>query len=230
MQRILMIDDDISLTQFLSEYLHSEHFTVFVANNGFDGLKLLRQQSIDIVLLDIMMPQLDGLAVLQLIRQQSQVPVLMLTAKGEDTEKALGLESGADDYLAKPCLPRELVARIKAILRRTARQSTDSVLEVGSLVLNPQQREAKLGGTRIELTGAEFRILQYLACHAGNVVSREQISADALGRSFTLFDRSIDVHISHIRQKLGKTATGKNYIDAIRGLGYILLQPGDIHD
>jgi len=224
MQRILLIDDDYALTQFLTEYLCSENFTVQVANNGFDGLKLLRQSSFDLVLLDIMMPQLDGLAVLQLIRQQSQVPVLMLTARGEDTEKAIGLENGADDYLAKPCLPRELVARIKAVLRRTARHSAANMLQSGPLQINPQRRLAILAGQELDLTGAEFRILHYLACNIGAVLSREQISEGALGRSYTLFDRSIDVHISHIRQKLGKTVEGKNWIEAVRGMGYVLLQ------
>lgn len=223
MQRILLIDDDYVLTQFLTEYLRSENFTVLVANDGFEGLKLLRQSSFDLVLLDIMMPQLDGLVVLQLIRQQSQVPVLMLTAKGEDTEKAIGLENGADDYLAKPCLPRELVARIKAVLRRTARHNTISQLQTGSLQINPQRRLAILAGQELDLTGAEFRILHYLASNPGAVLSREQISEDALGRSYTLFDRSIDVHISHIRQKLGKTTQGKNWIEAVRGMGYVLL-------
>lgn len=224
MQRILLIDDDYALTQFLSEYLRSEDFTVQVARDGFDGLKLLRQSGFDLVILDIMMPQLDGLAVLQLIRQQSQVPVLMLTARGEDTEKAIGLENGADDYLAKPCLPRELVARIKAVLRRTARHNTDSQLQSGLLQINPQRRVASLAGQELDLTGAEFRILHYLASHIGTVLSREQISEGALGRSHALFDRSIDVHISHIRQKLGKTAQGKNWIEAVRGMGYVLLQ------
>lgn len=224
MHRILLIDDDDQLTQFLSEYLRSEKYVVHVASDGFSGLKLLRQSSFDLILLDIMMPQLDGLAVLQLIRQQSQVPVVMLTARGEDTEKAIGLEHGADDYLAKPCLPRELVARIKAVLRRTSRHNTDSQLQVGALHVNPQQRTASLAGKMLELTGAEFRILHYLTCHCGVVLSREQISENALGRSLTLFDRSIDVHISHIRQKLGKTAQGKHWIEAVRGMGYVLLQ------
>jgi len=176
--------------------------------------------------LDVMMPGLDGISLLKQIRQVSQVPVLMLTAKGDDIDKVLGLELGADDYVAKPCLPRELMARIRAILRRMQQQQSAELVEltVGALVLDSGNRQARLGEQVLILTGAEFSVLWCLAAQVGKVVSKAELSQAALGKTLTQYDRSLDVHINNIRQKLGKRADDQNWISAVRGKGYQLMR------
>lgn len=170
------------------------------------------------------MPGLDGISLLRQIRQHSNVPVIMLTAKGDDIDKVLGLELGADDYVAKPCLPRELVARIRAILRRVQQQQDEPVeVRVGPLTLDPGSRKAWVNGQTVQLTGAEFSVLWVLACQAGRLVSKAELSLQALGKTLTQYDRSLDVHISNIRQKLGKRQDEQAWIEAVRGKGYQLI-------
>jgi len=223
---ILLVDDDKELTDMLGTYLQREGFFVQVANDSSLGLRQATLPQIELVVLDVMMPGLDGISLLKQIRQVSQVPVLMLTAKGDDIDKVLGLELGADDYVAKPCLPRELMARIRAILRRMQQQQSAELVEltVGALVLDSGNRQARLGEQVLILTGAEFSVLWCLAAQVGKVVSKAELSQAALGKTLTQYDRSLDVHISNIRQKLGKRADDQNWISAVRGKGYQLMR------
>ena len=180
----------------------------------------------DLVILDVMMPGMSGTEALRRIRRQSMVPVLMLTAMGDDEDRILGLELGADDYVPKPCTPRELVARIKAILRRMGQshEVSQTILSNGDIRLWPARRQAEVNGRPLSLTGAEFSILAVLARHAGQPVSRETLSEEGLGRPVTRFDRSLDVHLSSIRQKLGPGRDGRPRIQTLRGRGYQMLQ------
>lgn len=220
MSRLLLIDDDVALTSLLAEYLQKDGFEVTVQNQAIAGLACFRQRTFDLLILDIMMPALDGVTLLKQIRQSSNVPVIMLTARGDDLDKVVGLELGADDYLAKPCLPRELSARIRAILRRVQQHQQHTELHCGALTIRSASRSVYLAQQQIELTGAEFSLLYLLAQKAGQVISKAELSEKALGKPLSNFDRSIDVHISHIRQKLGKPPTGQQWITAIRGKGY----------
>lgn len=221
MAHLLLIDDDSALTSMLATYLQREGFSITIANDGHTGLKLALTQGFDLVVLDVMMPGMDGVAVLQKLRQVSDRPVLMLTARGDDIDKVIGLELGADDYVAKPCLPRELVARIRAILRRMQlQQQSDLRLQEGPLLLTPASRSAMFNGVALELTGAEFSLLWLLVSQAGRIVSKADLSQQGLGKTLTQYDRSIDVHISNIRQKLGKRSDGQHWIEAVRGKGY----------
>ncbi|WP_337881015.1 response regulator [Rheinheimera sp.] len=226
MHHILLIDDDRELTSMLSTYLQREGFQVEVANDSQLGLQRATVPGIELVVLDVMMPGLDGISLLKQLRQTSQLPVLMLTAKGDDIDKVLGLELGADDYVAKPCLPRELMARIRAILRRVQQQqsSGSEELKVGPLQLDSGNRQARLHGELLNLTGAEFSVLWALAAQVGKVVSKAELSQAALGKVLTQYDRSLDVHISNIRQKLGKRQDDQHWISAVRGKGYQLMR------
>ncbi|RVT47533.1 response regulator [Rheinheimera sediminis] len=225
MNPLLLIDDDRELTSILSTYLQREGFVVQVANDSQLGLRQAISGQYELLVLDVMMPGLDGISLLRQIRQHSKVPVIMLTAKGDDIDKVLGLELGADDYVAKPCLPRELVARIRAILRRVQQQQDEPTeVKVGPLTLEPGARKAWVNGQLIQLTGAEFSVLWVLACQAGRLVSKAELSLQALGKTLTQYDRSLDVHISNIRQKLGKRADQQAWIEAVRGKGYQLMQ------
>lgn len=224
MNPLLLIDDDQELTSMLSTYLQREGFVVQVANDSQLGLRQAIAGPYELLVLDVMMPGLDGISLLRQIRQHSKVPVIMLTAKGDDIDKVLGLELGADDYVAKPCLPRELVARIRAILRRVQQQQDEPTeVRVGPLALEPGSRQAWVDGQQIQLTGAEFSVLWVLACQAGRLVSKAELSLQALGKTLTQYDRSLDVHISNIRQKLGKRADDQAWIEAVRGKGYQLM-------
>lgn len=230
---ILLVDDDQQLCQLLAEYLSGEGFVVRAALDGRQALDLLRaQHAYDALVLDIMMPQLSGLDVLKEIRQFSQVPVIMLTGRGDDIDRILGLEMGADDYLGKPCNPRELSARLKAVLRRT-RNSGDAapaqIIKAAGLQLDPASLSANLSGETLQLTAAEFRTLQLLVEHAGQVLSKEFLTEQVLLRKLSRYDRSIDVHVSRIRQKLAQTQNKNGpQIKAIRGMGYqLLLETGD---
>ncbi|KQX34509.1 response regulator transcription factor [Variovorax sp. Root434] len=230
MPRVLLVDDDVDLTEMLSMYLVREGFEVQVVCDGESGVAEAARGVYAIVVLDIMMPRMSGIEALRRIRATSQVPVLMLTARGENIDRIVGLDMGADDYVPKPCTPGELAARIRAILRRTETREPAStaanprMLQVGELALWPGSRRALWRGQPLELTGTEFGLLDVLARHAGQLVSKETISQQAFGKPLARFDRRIDVHISSIRQKLGTRPDGESWIQSVRGRGYQLLE------
>jgi len=205
MSKVLLIDDDIELVDMLREYLEQEKFEVRVAHDGETGIVEALSGSYAIAVLDVMMPRLNGLETLRRIRAKSNLPILMLTAKGDDTDRIIGLELGADDYVPKPCTPRELTARVRAILRRTESEQPESgsysPLSVGALSMWPEQRRATWSGQVLELTSSEFNLLEVLARNAGKPVSKQHLSEQGLGRPLARFDRNIDVHLSSIRQK-----------------------------
>ena len=220
----LLIDDDARLGALLTEYLGKHEIDVTTAGDGQRGLAALHRSRPDLVLLDLMLPGMDGLEVCRKIRataEWSGLPVIMLTAKGEDVDKVVGLEVGADDYLAKPFNPRELLARIRALLRRAGPASTPSRMRVGRLELDFAAREVTVGGKRRVLTHHEFELLATLARAAGRVLSREQI-LEALKGQAEAFDRSIDVHIAKLRAKLEPDPKEPRYIKTVRGVGYML--------
>ena len=223
MDRVLIVDDDIELCRLLGERLSSEGFTLEAVHDGPRGLERVLSEEHALVILDLMLPGMGGLDVLRRLRIHSPVPVLILTARGEDVDRILGLEIGADDYLPKPFNPRELIARIRAILRRTSRTAaTCSSVTVGDVELDPAAREVRMDGTRIDLTSVEFVLLETLLRDAGHVVTREQLTETVLGRKLGPFDRVIDVHISNLRKKLGR-AHGEERIKAVRGSGYLFV-------
>ena len=228
MARILVIDDDAELTEMLSEYLTSEGFETETASLGADGAERAIHGGCSITVLDVMLPDINGFEVLRRIRLHSQVPVLMLTARAEEVDRIVGLEIGADDYLRKPFSPRELVARVQAILRRSANGANpapeangNESLSAGDLHLDPRARVVRRGSRIVELTSAEFEILRLLLAAPGRVVSREEMFRTALGREYTAFDRSIDNHMSALRRKLGKRAKGLDRIRSVRNIGYV---------
>lgn len=227
---ILIIDDDIELCGLLSDFLRLEGFQPSAIHNGAEAVQHCAEHRYDAIVLDIMLPGLQGLDVLRKLRQTSTTPVLMLTARGEDTDRILGLELGADDYLPKPCNPRELAARLRAILRRAhpvaTNESTQTVV-VGQTCISPTDRSASYAGADLQLTSAEFNVLMVLISQAGNVVDKDALSQQALGRALSAYDRSIDVHVSKIRKKLAALG-GDNLIVSIRGVGYQFAKtPGD---
>jgi two-component system OmpR family response regulator len=226
--RIVLIDDDVELLDMLRTYMEREGFEVAVADNGEAGAAAALAGDCALVVLDVMMPKMSGIEVLKRIRAASRIPVLMLTAKGDDADRIVGLELGADDYVPKPCTPRELVARVRAILRRT--QATDAaddspaLVEAGPLRLYPRQRRAEWAGRPLDLTSTEFNLLDALARSAGHVVSKDTLSEYALGRPLARFDRSIDVHVSSIRRKLGTLPDGRSWIQTVVRQGYQLIK------
>ncbi|MEM8960826.1 MAG: response regulator transcription factor [Acidobacteriota bacterium] len=223
---VLLIDDDIELCALHQEVLEGEGFDVTLAYDGESGIEAMASTRTDIVVLDVTMPGMGGVETLRTIRRSSDVPVLMLTARGDDVDRIVGLELGADDYVAKPCTPRELVARLRAILRRVTgdrRPRAGTALRAGALIVEPAARTARWRGAALELTSTEFNILELLVRDAGSVVSKEELSTRALGRKLTRYDRSIDVHLSHLRGKLGELADGRSPIQTVRGLGYQLV-------
>jgi two-component system, OmpR family, response regulator len=227
MQKVLLIDDDVELVQMLKEYIEQEDFDVQAAHDGVAGVQMILRQPFDIVVLDVMMPRLNGIETLKAIRQHSNIPVIMLTAKGDNTDRIVGLELGADDYVPKPSSPRELVARIRAILRRvqpleTANASTK--ITVGALCIWPAQRLVEWGSQPVMLTSSEYSLLEVLAKNAGQIVSKQDLSQQALGRPLVRFDRSIDVHLSSIRHKLGLLPDGRHCIQTVFRSGYQLLK------
>jgi two-component system, OmpR family, response regulator len=228
MAKILLIDDDAELVGMLREYLEREGFEARAVHDGETGEREALSGDYDLAVLDVMMPRMNGIEVLRAIRRQSRLPVMMLTARGDDVDRIVGLELGADDYVPKPCTPRELVARIRAILRRVqASASTSGQPEchfVGPLALWPAKRHAEWAGRTLELTSTEFNLLEVLARHAGRVVTKSELSEGGLGRSLARFDRSIDVHMSSIRHKLGTLPDGRSYIHTVRGMGYQLIR------
>jgi len=217
---ILLIDDDAELCALLSEFLKREGFTVECAHEGHRGLEKALQPGVDLVVLDVMLPGIDGFEILRRLRHESKVPVIMLTARGEDVDRIVGLELGADDYLPKPFNPRELAARIRAILRRyepRAPIQPAARIEVNGVTLDPGTRQVASNGRRVELTTFEFDILEMLMRAAGRVLSRDALMENFYNRKATPFDRSIDMHISHLRKKLER---GDDLIKTIRGVGY----------
>jgi DNA-binding response OmpR family regulator len=228
MDRVLIVDDDVELCELVTEYLSPEGFQVESVNDGPAGLDRALSGEHAIVVLDIMLPGMNGLNVLRGVRARSRVPVLILTARGDDVDRIVGLEIGADDYLAKPFNPRELVARVRAILRRTQSAGENSGpdrLAVSDIELDTGARTVRRAGEPVELTSVEFSLLELLLRSAGQVVTREQIAKDVLGRQFYPYDRSIDMHVSKLRRKLGETPGGGERIKTIRSVGYIFAQP-----
>jgi len=222
--RVLVIDDDPELAALLEEYLGSRGLQVRTAPDGVSGLELVAAGHADLVVLDVMMPGLDGFEVLRLLRQRGRLPVIMLTARGEDTDRIVGLEMGADDYLAKPFNPRELLARIRAILRRVGHvdESDDGVLVAAGLRVDPARREVHRGTERIELTTTEFDILRVLVAAAGRVIPRERLMEQARGQEWAAYERSVDVHVSHLRRKLGDDPRKPRLIKTVRSVGYFV--------
>ncbi|KTC66229.1 transcriptional regulatory protein CpxR [Legionella adelaidensis] len=219
---ILIIDDDTELTELLVQYLEPEGFTVICAHDGQSGIKKALNQPFDAIILDVMLPKMNGFEVLKSIREHLDTPVLMLTARGDDIDRIVGLEIGADDYLAKPCNPRELVARLRAILRRTQKTPVHRpILQHDKIVVDCSKRLVTVSGDPLELTNAEFNILEMLMKSPGQAFSKEELTEYALGRKFTAYDRSIDVHISNLRNKLGANAAGEDLVKTIRGFGYL---------
>jgi DNA-binding response OmpR family regulator len=223
-ERILVIDDDVELGALVTEYLRPEGFQVETANDGRTGLARALSGEHLLVVLDVMLPAMNGFDVLRKIRDSSRIPVLLLTARGEDVDRIVGLEIGADDYLPKPFNPRELVARIRAILRRSQGKAHETqipeVIRVGDVELDPATRAVSHRGKPVNLTSVEFDLLLVLLREAGRVVTREALVDEVLGRKFSPFDRSIDMHVSKVRKKLGDSET-EEHIKTVRGAGYI---------
>jgi len=224
---VLLVDDDVELSGMLRDYLVQDGFDATAVNDGESGVNEALSGKYALVVLDVMMPRINGIEALRRIRAGSAVPVLMLTAKGDDMDRIVGLELGADDYVPKPCLPRELAARLRAILRRTQVGSeTQSGLPIviGALSVLSGQRRVEWGGVPVDLTSTEFNLLEILARNAGRPVSKNDLSEQALGRPLARFDRSIDVHLSSIRHKLGSLADGRSCIQTVYRQGYQLIR------
>jgi two-component system response regulator CpxR len=225
MERVLVIDDDVGLCELVEEYLGPEGYEVEAVHNGERGLDRALASDHSLVVLDVMLPGMNGFDVLRRIRAKSSIPVLMLTARGDDVDRIVGLEIGADDYLSKPFNPRELVARIRAILRRTQPGETGSgareAFVVGDIEMDTATRTVRRAGEQIELTVVEYDLLEKLLRSAGQIAKREELVKEVLGRELSPFDRSIDMHVSNLRKKLGHQLNGFERIKTIRGVGYI---------
>lgn len=219
-ETVLLADDDIELCELLREYLQQEGFDVFLAHDGETALAEAKTPAVDVMVLDIMMPRMNGIEVLKQLRKDHELPVIMLTARGDDLDRILGLELGADDYLPKPCNPRELVARLRAVLRRTAGHVIAGQIEVEDLAVDQGSRQAWLGGRELDLTSTEFSVLNALLQRPGQVISKRDLYLAALGREPVRYDRSIDMHVSNLRRKLGPKPGGEARIETVRGLGY----------
>jgi two-component system phosphate regulon response regulator OmpR len=228
--KVLIIDDDEKLRKLLKEYLEGNGFKVLTLADGSDVKKTLQKESLEMVILDIMLPGKDGLEVLKEIRTDNPIPVIMLTAKGDQTDRIVGLELGADDYLPKPFNPRELLARMKAVLRRAVpeerdkvRKKEDTLLKAGGVTLNKAKQTILVGGKELELSSTEYKILEVLMRHPNVVFSRDQLMNLARGRDFMAFDRSIDVHISKLRAKLEPDPRSPMRIKTVWGAGYMFI-------
>ncbi len=220
--KIILIDDDEKLLNLLDEYLSTNEMEIYKANSGIKGLEMIKKEKFDIAVLDVMMPGLDGIETLkEIMKSHSYLPVIMLTARGDEADRIVGLEVGADDYMVKPFSPRELLARIKAVTRRKKKCNTGEEIKHDVIELDTNKREAIFNGKPVELTGAEFDILTILVQNKGIVLSRDRIMDLARGKDFMAFDRSIDVHISHLRQKLEKDPKNPEIIKTIWGIGYL---------
>jgi len=224
MSRVLIVDDDQGLVSLLQRFLQNEGFQVYAVFDHRSGLEAALTGEYDVVILDVMLPGGSGFELLKSLRAHSRVPVILLTARGEAVDRILGLEIGADDYVPKPFDPRELVARIRAVLRRSLENHNDPTgdesLTVGDISLSLLSRTALCNSVAVELTGAEFNMLELLLRRAGMVVTREELAQAALGRPLSAFDRSVDVHVSRLRKKLGSVAEGEERIRPVRGIGY----------
>ncbi len=225
---VLLVDDDEELVDLLKNYLEREGFVVGTAEDGQEGVREALSGRYAIAVVDIMMPRMNGTEVLKAIRSRSDMPVVMLTAKGDDTDRIVGLEIGADDYIPKPCTPRELTARVRAILRRTApgdaALGAETVINAGALSIDPRRRAVMWNDAPVALTSTEFNLLEVLARNVGNPVSKKALSEQGLGRPLAPYDRSVDVHVSSIRQKLGLLSDGRSCIVTVYGVGYQLVQ------
>lgn len=229
MNRILIIDDDVELCDLLKDYLGPEGFDIATAHSSDAGLNLVFSGEFSLVVLDVMLPGLNGFEVLRRIREGSRIPVIMLTARGDDVDRIVGLEMGADDYLAKPFNPRELVARIRAVQRRTESFSVPSreaeslpvLLHDGDIVLDPSNRRVTVGDVDLQLTSVEFSLLHEFLKNKGRVISRDELAEHVLDRKLSVFDRSIDVHVSSLRKKLGTGVQNQERIKSVRGVGYL---------
>jgi two-component system response regulator CpxR len=225
---VLIIDDDAGLCKLITRYLAGEGFEIESVRTGEQGIKAALSRNYDIIVLDVMMPGINGFEVLRRIRAESRAPILMLTAKGDVHDRILGLELGADDYLSKPFDPQELAARIRAILRRSrpgSDKTVTSLLRMGDIELNPGTRSIQRAGEALSLTTVEYDLLEFLLRAAGQVVGREELADKVLGRAFSPFDRSIDTHICNLRKKLGALADGTERIKGVRGIGYLYASP-----
>jgi DNA-binding response OmpR family regulator len=220
--RVLCIDDDTRLYELLASYLGENGVRLEHAPDGRQGLATLERGVFDAVLLDVMMPGLDGLEVCRRIREKSRIPVIMLTARGDETDRVVGLELGADDYVPKPFSPRELLARLRAVLRRTSTSGGEPPLVVGNVSVDLQAREVRVSGGVVELTALEFDLLVALARRPGRVVPREVLLEEAGRGDVTVSDRTVDVHVSHLRRKLGDDPRAPRLIKTVRGVGYVL--------
>ena len=220
----LLVEDDLRLARLTIEYLSGHGVAVTHVTDGTRGLEEARRRRHDVVLQDLMLPGVDGLSVCRQIRERSDVPIVVLTARGEEADRVMGLELGADDYLAKPFSARELLARIRAVVRRSRGQAgpPEAVLRVGRLTVDAASRRATLDGREIALTGYEFDLLRALASHPGTVISRERLMELARGSAEEAFDRSIDGHVSRLRQKLGDNPRSPRLLKTVRGVGYVL--------
>jgi DNA-binding response OmpR family regulator len=220
--RVLLIDDDVRLHDLLASYLRQNGMDVIGARDGKQGMSMLDAATFDVVLLDVMMPGIGGLEVCRRIRKKSGVPLIMLTAKGDETDRVVGLEMGADDYVPKPFSPRELLARIRAVLRRAKPEAFAEKIVVGDVSIDVAGREVSVAGRAVELTGLEFDLLVALARRAGKVVSRDLLLGEAGRSDVHVSERTVDVHISHLRQKLGDEPRGASRIRTVRGVGYVM--------
>lgn len=224
MNKVLIIDDDIALTQLLSAYLSSQGFDIHIENKPMQGVERVKKSHFDLLLLDVMMPEMDGFEVLKAIRLFSSIPVIMLTAKGDDFDKILGLELGADDYLPKPFNQRELVARIKALIRRIDPNlgfNKPQKFELHGISLNEASQSVVVNQQSLEMTSTEFMLLAHLMKNVGNLQSKETLSESVLGRKLSAFDRSLDMHVSNIRKKLFEHGV-EDVIKTVRGNGYLM--------
>lgn len=230
-EQVLVIDDDAELCNLVSRYLTREGFQIESVNNGSTGVEKALSGSYSLVVLDVMMPEMSGFDVLRKIRAESRMPVLMLTARGDALDRVLGLEMGADDYLPKPFSPPELAARIRAILRRAqptesrGKSDPDKTLVVADVEMDPGSRTVHIGHQLVNLTTVEFDLLEVLMREAGQVVKREKLTRDILGREFSPFDRSIDTHVCNLRKKLGPLPDGTDRVKGVRGIGYLYALP-----
>lgn len=235
-QNILIVDDDTELCELLVEYLGNEGIAVTLIHDGLEAIEHIQQlhtqsKSYDAIVLDFMLPGMQGLDILQRLRGFSSTPVLMLTARGDDIDRIVGLEAGADDYLPKPCNPRELLARLRAVLRRTEHQAADNSsgsYSIHGIHLDSGNRNANINGQLLDLTSAEFNTLQALMSFAGKIVTKEDLTEIALNRKYTRYDRSVDVHISNVRKKIAKHLGDLDIIKTVRGSGYILVNQIDV--